>query len=172
MTISAVCPQELRIANRRHINPWRDSTEWHEKEIAFLSENPVCAYCGRPSEVAHHNEDWMYHDKGAYFDLENNATPACHSCHRQYKRGLEVCPVCKEKGEIHYMIRGRDKCSRHNGGTIYIRRIGRVKALHHPCKNNHGTQVCIRDGRKFLCGRSWKNAERCDHFIKREKEDV
>jgi hypothetical protein len=66
---SCTNPQRTRIENRQigNIARWSDP-KYQAIEAKFLNENPVCIYCGRPATVAHHDEDWMYATKEAYYD--------------------------------------------------------------------------------------------------------
>jgi len=135
---SISCPQERRIANHQEKTgqSWADP-EYQANEAEFLRENPICHYCGRPSTVAHHDEDWMYATKEAYYDLEHNGTPACGTCHWMYRRGYVVCPVCLESGEVHYMIRGSESCHRHRA-----RQGRKLRHSRHSCDWNRGNQRC------------------------------
>jgi hypothetical protein len=162
---SGACPQERSIVNHKagNIGRWNDA-EYQAIEAAFLRDNPVCHYCPRPAIVAHHDEDWMYATKEAYYNPDN-MTPACGPCHHNYRRGLVICSVCLEKGEYHYMLRGRDKCSRHDNRPQIVR--GR-KMRRHPCTRNTGPQRCIV---KVVCPYSPKKAEaECRDFKERKVE--
>jgi len=166
--ISTSCPQERRIANHQKTSGerWNDP-EYQANEAVFLRENPECHYCGRPSTVAHHDEDWMYTTKEAYYDLEHNGTPACGTCHWMYRRGYVVCPVCLSEGEVHYMIRGSESCHRHRP-----RQGRKLRHRRHSCDWNRGNQRCGNPLRRDrVCPYSaQKAAAGCsaDHFMARK----
>ena len=165
---SISCPQERRIANHQEKTgqSWADP-EYQANEAEFLRENPICHYCGRPSTVAHHDEDWMYATKEAYYDLEHNGTPACGTCHWMYRRGYVVCPVCLAAGEVHYMVKGSDSCHLHRA-----RHGGKLRHHRHSCDWNRGNQRCGNPLRRDrICPYSSRDAkQRCDpdHFMARK----
>jgi hypothetical protein len=166
-SIHCTCPQTTRAEFRkaRNIDRWNDP-QYRAIEAQLLKDNPECQYCGRPSTVAHHDEDWMYATKEAYYNLAN-MTPACHACHRHYRHGLEICPTCLKAGQHHYMMKGADECSRHRRSRPDYNRAPKLKTRH-PCGNHAGSQRCRRNGRVTVCARSPIKAEGCDHFQRRE----
>jgi len=170
---SCTCPQEIAATNhkiRNQTERWNDP-EYHAIEDKLLKDNPTCQYCGiNPSEVAHHDEDWMYKDKAAYYDPAN-MTPACRPCHYWYRRGFVVCPECKKIGEVHYMRRGSESCHRHRKYTTKFRRN-----RSHSCDWNNGNQKCGNPLRRDrVCLYSSRDAvNRCDpdHFMARKRAGV
>jgi len=162
-SIQTACPETIRAANRRAEHElWWDDPEDQAREAAFLQANPVCEYCGRPSETIHHNEPWMYRTREAYFDLEHNGTPACRQCHQQYRRGFLVCPVCKQ----HYIRPGSEKCQVCKGAK-YVTGNGKVvtrRRPHHPCKHRAAPQLCDLHR---ICTYSWRRARECGKFEER-----
>ena len=107
-TLTPHPPCEIRAANRHARNEtiW-GSPEWKAASKTYLAHHPICEYCGAPSEIAHHDEDWMYFQRDVYLDLERWATPACRSCHTMLRRGYMRCPECGG-----WMWPGRQRCSR------------------------------------------------------------
>jgi hypothetical protein len=160
-------PQSIRASIRHMINEerWRDP-EYQAIEATFLRENPVCEYCGRLSQVAHHDKPEHYRSKEAYYD-KRNMTPACYECHSKYRRNLEICPSCLAAGHYGYMRGGSLECSRHRGDARgpWVRRQQRY--TWHTCDKNLGQQRCS-DGR--VCPHSPRKAEDdCEWFLKRVK---
>ena len=162
MNGSCTCQPAIRVKSRQHALEliWQ-SDEWKERVKAFLKYHPFCHYCGRPATVPHHVTDETY-GKPAYLDLERHCIPLCGKCHFHYRRGYVICPVCLANGEYHYMMAGRDKCSRHQA----FRPKGKY-ILRHPCANNYGNQICRRAGGQTICARSPRNAAGCDWFTER-----
>jgi hypothetical protein len=164
------CPQEIRAKNHKAAMPdvWNDPV-YQAVESEFLHENPICEYCHRPSNVAHHDEDWAYRNKDEYYKKEN-MTPACNICHWMYRRRYVVCPECLKAGEVHYMMKGSDSCSRHRKYTPKHRN------KRHSCDWNNGNQRCgnpLRHDR--ICPHSSRKAkDRCDpdYFTARKIKGV
>jgi hypothetical protein len=175
---SCCCPQERAIENhKRELREevWPDP-EYQAAEAEFLRENPECHYCGRPSEVAHHDNPNDYKDKESYRNLRENGTPACHQCHTMYRRGFEICPVCLAKGEYRYMVRGSGECSLHKPlplrqpldkppfSTVFLRQ-------RNTCDWREKDQKCIspqnHTGRK--CERKPEDQPGCDWFLERKR---
>jgi hypothetical protein len=167
MALAAVCPQEIRIANHKAQTAewWADPS--YQAIAAKRIEGETCHYCMQhPATLPHHDEDWMYLTKEAYYDPAN-MTPCCGSCHRMYRRGYVICPVCKE----HYMRRGSDKCQHCRGVKVHPRKrphhTSRKRRMLHPCRFRETFQRCQMHG---LCTHSWKRARGCGGFEERKKE--
>jgi hypothetical protein len=167
-TITVTSQPNLRILYRKDKMPqWWQDPEYQAIEAEFIRENPVCEYCGRPSTVAHHDEDWMYKSREAYFDPKN-MTPVCGPCHFHYRRGLRVCPTCKKNGIVHYMQKGADECSLHGTYRKKYRKNGRYKSIH-PCAMNVGPQRCSVHG--VCCYAARKAKAECRWFVERVKKE-
>lgn len=162
-------PQEIAADNHRFtLEQWWNCKEYRQRSDAFLIDNPVCEYCGRSSETVHHDQDWMYHSKEAYFNPEN-FTATCNRCHKMHRKGLVICKICK----AHYHARGRDGCKhcRPDKKPQRPRRPTRPYSMRqrHPCSRRLGLQKCQRQGRTYICPHSAKKAEgMCEHFMKRK----
>jgi len=166
---TTACPEERRAANRhaKNLDIWNDPA--YQAIAAKAIEGQPCHYCGRPATLAHHDNADSYGSKKEYYKPEN-MIPACGICHDQYRKGLEVCPVCKEKGEIHYMKRGSDCCYRHRAAE-YQRRTRKHRGNNHPCQHHTGPQKCdIR----HICPHSAQRANRevCPWFAERPEDPV
>ncbi|GEM_PF-2481618 len=143
---------------------WWADPEYQAIEAEFLLKNPICEYCGRPATLAHHDDPRSYHSKEAYYNLDENGTPACGKCHWMYRRGFVICPVCKR----HYMKPGAEKCWHCRGGKkSHHKRVhhGRKAAVHHPCQRREKYQGCRNGG---TCNYSWRRARECTGFVGRE----
>lgn len=175
---SGCCPQERAIENhKRELREevWPDP-EYQAAEVEFLRENPECHYCGRPSEVAHHDNPNDYKDKESYRNLKENGTPACHRCHAMYRRGFEICPVCLAKGEYKYMIRGKDECSIHQppplreplGKPPFRTVFLRSRQL---CEWREKEQKCMspHNHTGVKCDRKPEDQPGCDWFLERKR---
>jgi hypothetical protein len=163
------CPQEIRAANRKaeHEEWWNDPV--YQAIAAKRIEGETCHYCGqRPATLAHHDEDWMYLTKEAYYD-PHNMTPCCGPCHKHYRRGLVICPACRK----HYIRRTSEKCQWCRGTKyICVSHTGRAyKSSYrrrHPCGKNLGQQRCTE---KMVCPYSPRKApDGCRAFVARKKE--
>jgi len=176
---SCCCPQERAIQNhKRELREeiWPDP-EYRAVEAEFLRENPKCHYCGRPSEVAHHDNPDSYHSKEEYYKKEN-MTPACHQCHAMYRRGYEICPVCLLKGGYRYMVRGKDECSIHRPAlplreprcgkppfrTVFLRD-------RNLCEWREKGQACTspQNHTNAKCDRKPEDQSGCDWFLERQR---
>jgi hypothetical protein len=161
---AVTCPQSIRAANRKaeHRLWWDDPL--YQAIVAKRIEGETCVYCKtRPATTAHHNYGWCY-TKEEYYKPEN-MQPICESCHKQYRRGLEVCPVCLSLGEYHFMIRGSEKCSRHRNTPGAFIRTGIVRRRSvHPCRFNDKSQHCMI---KVVCPYTPKKADECPKFKER-----
>jgi hypothetical protein len=166
------CPQAIAAANHK-----QQTAEWwadpaYQAIAADAIRGKPCAYCGRPATLAHHDEDWMYLTKEAYYAPEN-MTSACGSCHRMYRRGLVICPACRK----HYIRRTSEKCQWCRGVVRTQKdRNGRTyKSTYkrrHPCSKNLGQQRC---GERIVCPYSPRKAPMeppvgCRAFESRKKE--
>lgn len=176
MTASAAhqctCPDAIRADNHRcKTEKWWNTPEYRARSDAFLKAHPKCEYCGKKSNVVHHDNRDSYKSKEEYYDLERNGTAACTRCHEAYRLGMRICPICKK----HYFAKdnGHSRC-RFCRGMKYPgpKKGGRKPRLNHPCGNRIGQQRCQRDGRMFVCGYSSKNARDCDHFTERKPAPV
>lgn len=165
-SLACICPQEIARIGRQELH-----REWWEDPVyqaiaAKRIEGETCHYCRqRPATLAHHDEDWMYLTKEAYYD-PTNMTPCCWPCHENYRRGLVICPACHK----HYMRRDSVKCQYCRGVALVGtngKRIARSYRHVHPCKFNLGAQRCSK---KVVCGRSRQKAEGCDWFEVRKQE--
>lgn len=90
-------PANIRIENRQAKNRriW-SSKKWKDAREKFLRVCPLCAWCGEPSELAHHPTD-EYYGKDEYIDLHlSRCTALCKRCHFALHKGLILCPKCKE----------------------------------------------------------------------------
>ena len=166
--ILVTCPATIAAELHRETTAgWWADPEYQAIEAAFLRENPVCEYCGRPSQVAHHDDPRVYRSKEAYYDLRN-MTPACHACHRQYRRGYVICPECLKVGEYHYMKRGAESCYRHRG--TFRKRVnhGRKTPVRHPCQYRRKYQHCALLTGPCVCNYSWRRARDCGGFTERK----
>lgn len=189
--ISHVCPEEIRAKNHKagNIKVWNDP-EYQADEAEFLRENPECHYCGRPSEVVHHDNPDSYRSEEEYRNLRQNGTPACHACHAMYRRGFVICPVC----HAHY-IRPTSECCRYCVPAVEIERRNQerekrkatqevqARKLHndwlrrhprtwHSCYWHGSGQRCNNPLRRDkICSYSSRDAaDRCDpdHFTARK----
>lgn len=166
ISIAVTCPQEVRAANHHgKTTGWWNDPVYRERSEQFLKDYPTCEYCGGKSTVVHHDEDWMYRDRDAYFDPAN-FTPACHRCHHEYRHGKVICPVCRQ----HYIVKDgpHDRCRWCRGIKNPGVRPKRRKLSRHPCGNRVGQQRCQRDGRLYVCGWSGSKCRDCEHFRERE----
>jgi hypothetical protein len=146
MTVES--PQSRRIAHykQRMATIWEDPT-YRAIVERFIAANPVCEYCGRPSSLAHHDADWMYQSIDEYYNPAN-MTPCCASCHRMYRRGYVICPVCKE----HYIKRSSDHCrncdpafNAESARQASVKRVRARKALGRARYNKLHPQVKVVD---------------------------
>jgi len=163
-TLTTTCPQEIAATNHK-----KQTAEWwadplYQAIAAKRIEGETCHYCGqRPATLPHHDEDWMYLTKEAYYNPEN-MTPCCGTCHWMYRRGYVICPECHE----HYMRRGSEKCQHCRGVRVYTRRkphyTSRKRRLLHPCRFRETFQRCTISG---TCTHSWKRARECGKFEER-----
>jgi len=167
VALAAVCPQEIRIANHK-----AQTAEWwadpeYQAIAAKRIEGEVCAYCGRPATMVHHDEDWHYFTKETYYDPQN-MTPCCGTCHRMYRKGLVICPACRK----HYILRSSEKCRWCRGLMEISQKTGRMYPRSttykrkHPCGKNLGQQKCTQ---KIVCSYSPRKAEGCGAFVRRGK---
>jgi hypothetical protein len=166
--ISTTCPQAIAAANHK-----RQTAEWwadplYQTIAALAIKDKICAYCGiRPATLAHHDEDWMYLTKEAYYD-PHNMTPCCWPCHENYRRGRVICPVCRK----HYIRRTSEKC-RWCRGLAIVSRKGKAyfrkpeKYRRHPCRFHESYQGCQLHR---ICTHSWRRARACGEFEERKKE--
>ena len=163
-SLACICPQEIAAANHKI----KTAAYWADPEyqaiVAKRIEGETCHYCRtRPATLAHHDEDWMYRPKEAYYNPEN-MTPICWPCHENYRRGLVICPSCHE----HYMRRDSDKCQYCRGVAVIGKngkRSGRSHVRRHPCRFNLGAQRCSKNG---VCHYSPAKAEGCRKFERKE----
>jgi predicted amidophosphoribosyltransferase len=85
-------------SRRKKLRKIWQSKEWKEASSLFLSANPVCSWCGKPSQVAHHPYRDSY-GKPEYISLYiSGCIPLCIRCHFALHKGLSLCPSCR----IHY----------------------------------------------------------------------
>jgi hypothetical protein len=165
VALAAICPQEIARINRQALHRLWWSDPVYQAIVAKRIEGETCHYCGqRPATLPHHDEDWMYLTKEAYYDPAN-MTPACGKCHWMYRRGYVICPACK----MHYMRHGSDKCQHCRGIRVYARRkphhTSRKRRLLHPCGHRLTFQRCTVHG---ICTHSWKRARECGGFEERQ----
>jgi hypothetical protein len=168
-TLTTTCPAEIARIGRQalHKEWWDDPV--YQAIAAKRIEGETCHYCGqRPATLPHHDEDWHYFSKEAYYDPQN-MTPCCGTCHRMYRKGLVICPVCRK----HYVLRSSEKCRWCRGLMQVSRKTGRVYPKsttyrrRHPCGKNLGQQKCRQ---KIVCSYPPRKAEGCHWFVAREKE--
>ena len=166
---SCTCPQEIRkINHQRTTGDWWSDPEWRKVNEAYFKTPRTCAFCGRPARMIHHNEDWMYRSREAYFNPAN-FTPVCRDCHYQYRKGRVICPVCNQ----HYMPANAEKCRWCQGWFKTPDQVTKSKTARrrirqrHPCGNRTGQQRCQRNGRLYVCGFSSAKAPECDHFCEK-----
>ena len=153
---AVTCPQRIRADNRQEANRAREQTAERRKAVFEWTRGKLCSCgCGKAANCAHHPTDDLYGDQWA--DL-SQCEPYNPNCHRMKHRGYERCPECGG-----WMARGSEKCSRCRGYSGLARQKSR-----HPCGRHRGQQRCQRDGRVFICSRSPKTAEGCDHLLERE----
>lgn len=160
-SITCTSQANIAIANHQVITGqyWKDPV--YQAITAKRIEGEMCHYCGtRPASLAHHNNPESYRSKEEYYRPEN-MTPCCGPCHHNYRRGLIICPVCNQ----HYMRPTSEKCSYCRDNRTSAKGVpSRGRRLRHPCGNNYGRQTCHRDGRTFVCPRSYRDAAGCDHY--------
>lgn len=164
--ISVACPAEIAKIQRQTVNKERWKDPVYRAIVAKRIEGQTCEYCGNePAVTVHHDEDWMYRTKDAYYDPAN-MTPMGNRCHYAYRRNLVICPVCRE----HYMRPTSEKCQ-HCRGEIRTSREGRIykssiTKKRHPCGNHARFQVCKLHR---ICTFSPKRARECKEFKECEK---
>jgi hypothetical protein len=166
-SLAVTCPAAIAAdQHKQKTAGWWADPEYQAIETEFLRKNPICEYCGKPATVAHHDDERAYWSKEEYYNLDANGTPACGKCHWMYRRGYEICPVCK----AHYMRRGAEKCQHCRGIKIHARRkhhTSRKRRNLHPCRFRQTFQRCRLTG---ICTHSWKRALDCGSFEERIKE--
>jgi hypothetical protein len=162
-THHCTCPATIAAENHKcKTEKWWQDSEYRERSEMFLKQNRTCAYCGKKATLVHHDKKSSYYSREEYFNPAN-FTACCMRCHQEYRKGDRViCPVCRQ----HYMKRDAEKCR----WCVGIKDPGRKTRLkpRHPCTHSIGQQRCQRDGRLYVCSRSPKTADGCDHFRKRE----
>ena len=166
-THHCTCPQTIAAENHKcKTEKWWQDPEYRERSEMFLKQNRTCVYCGKKATLVHHDKKSSYYSREEYFNPAN-FTACCMRCHQEYRKGDHViCPVCRQ----HYMKRDAEKCQ----WCVGIKEPGRKtrrktrRKPRHPCTHSIGQQRCQRDGRLYVCSRSPKTADGCDHFRKRE----
>ncbi|MDP3563539.1 MAG: hypothetical protein Q8R70_03520 [Methanoregula sp.] len=169
--ISITCTSQANISIENH--KIGTASIWANPEYQAIAakriEGETCYYCEiRPATLAHHDDPNSYKSREEYFKPEN-MTPCCGVCHEQYRKGLVICPVCRQ----HYMKRTSEKCG-HCRGDIRISRDGKIRyhkptAKRHPCTHRMGQQRCQRDGKLYVCAHAKRTASTCDHYQERVK---
>lgn len=167
-SISVTCPQEIRALNHKVVT----GQYWNDPEYQAIAAEAIrgkaCEYCGRPAEVVHHDSPRSYHTKEGYYNPEN-MTPCCNQCHAKYRKGLRICPECKQ--HYHYPSM-HDKCQ-YCRGDVAVNKFGRQTRKNrsrHPCSHRIGQQRCQRNGKLYVCARPAKSATGCDYYEAREVE--
>jgi len=164
---ATTCPAEIAQIGRQalHEEWWADPEYIHLTTLWLVGR--TCEYCGRPTTLVHHDSEWMYRTKEAYYDPAN-WTACCGTCHRMYRKGLVICPVCKK----HYILRSSEKCRWCRGLMEISQKTGRMYPRSttykrkHPCGKNLGQQKCTQ---KIVCSYSPRKAEGCGAFVRRGK---
>jgi len=93
-----VCPEEIRVRNRRKELSRIRKTRKYREIVASLTAGRTCIWCGRSDRLTiHHTSLSDYVSERAYVAGLYTGWVMCGSCHRAYHQGRILCPKCKTR---------------------------------------------------------------------------
>ena len=147
--ISTICPNEIRIANRRAgLGTIWQSRAWRKESTAYKGRHfPICSRCGcvGPIVPGHSGEDYSPAEMHDYIGKvrRDEVVPLCHRCNKHEAKGRHPCPHCIEKHRedpehfIRYIGQDRElcvRCEREAAGLSTAPQNTYRRKSRHPCK--------------------------------------